>query len=268
MQALRVVFVVLAVAIAGLLGWRTQNLGPTAQPAVNAPALAQPQASQFPERRRAVENEIASAASYSGFFADLKQDFPADYDRLLNGFAVRAAASGHVESPDLYLAEALRGLRQTRGVLAAQAQAEPLGRVFDVEAQILAKLAETAPPLCVDFLYGGTTASFLGFSGSNRDLMAAMADAALQAILDGQTHHVRRPAPSVDDFNVLEQGLVVRGLDDVEIGALLDGKMPDPPLPAERMCAAGRSYLDALQGLPQDTRLKMLALAVELMARS
>jgi len=95
-----------------------------------------------------------------------------------------------------------------------------------------------------------------------------MAEAGLDAILDGQAHRIERPAPTVEDFDLLEDELVARGLDTIEIGALLDGKMPDPPLPAPRMCAAGRAYLDALQNLPEETRLKMYALAVELMARS
>jgi hypothetical protein len=95
-----------------------------------------------------------------------------------------------------------------------------------------------------------------------------MAEAALQAILDGGSHRIERPAPTVDDFNLLEQRLAERGLDGVEIDALLDGKMPEPPLPAARMCAAGRAYLDSLRNLPEEIRLRMFALALELMARS
>ena len=30
---------------------------------------------------------------------------------------------------------------------------------------------------------------------------------------------------------------------DAEIGALLDGKTPDPPISDDRMCAAGKIYL-------------------------
>ena len=271
MQALRIVFVVMAIAILALIGWRgRQPLVPIRQATGAVPRLPalQPR-SKFPTERQSIEAELAATSDYSAFFADLKRDLPGDYERILNGFAAQAAAAkGRVESSDFYLAETLRSLRQSRGILAAQAEASPLSRVFDVQTQILAKLAATAPTLCVDFLYGGASEPFVSFSKGNRDLIAAMAEAALGAIVDGQAHHIQRQAPSVDDFNLLEQELVTRGLDKVEIGALLDGTMPDPPLPAERMCAAGRAYLDALQHLPDDTRLKMYTLAVELMARS
>ena len=244
---------------------RARSAGERREPPL--PAVL-PQLDDLPVERQSIESRLAEAPDYLAFFADLKRAFPADYDRILGGFAARAATSGRVESPDFYLSETLRRLRRTRGILAAQAAAEPLGHVFEVQAQILTKLAATAPPLCVDFLYGGASDEFFDFSEKNRDLIAAMAEAGLAAILDGQAHKIERPAPSVEDFDLLEDELVARGLDTVEIGALLDGNMPDPPLPAQRMCAVGRAYLDALQSLPEETRLKMYALAVELMARS
>lgn len=271
MQALRLVFVALALGIGALLFWRALHPAAPIQPPSAAESRLPanpPQLGALPAERRSVENRFAAAPAYQAFFTDLKRALPADYDSILGGFAARAATSGRVESPDFYLSETLRRLRQTRGILAAQAQAEPLNHVFEVQAQILAKLATTAPPLCVDFLYGGVSDDFFDFSEKNRDLIAAMAEAGLTAILDGQSNKIERSAPTVEDFDLLEKQLVARGLDSVEIGTLLDGKMPDPPLPAQRTCAAGRAYLDALQDLPDDTRLKMFALAVELMARS
>jgi hypothetical protein len=271
MQALRIFFLVFAIAIAALIGWRVRNPEVQLRQAIgieSQSAAVIPRLSQSPPPRLSIEDQLAEAPDYARFFADFKHAFPADYSRIINSLSVRTAANGQFRSPDLYLSETLRDLRQTRGILAAQADPEPLGRVFDVQAQILAKLAATFPTLCLDFLYGGASQSFLDFSAQNRDLIAAMAEAALQAILDGEAKKIQRPAPSVDEFNLLEQDLVARGLDTVEIGALLDGRMPDPPLPAASMCTAGRTYLDALQNLPEETKLKMFALAVELMARS
>ena len=50
--------------------------------------------------------------------------------------------------------------------------------------------------------------------------------------------------------------------------ALLDGKTPDPPIPDDRMCAAGKTYLETLRQMPEDVRGRIEALAVDLMARS
>jgi hypothetical protein len=271
MQTLRLVFVALAIVILTLIGWRAMHkVVPARQvnSGESSPPAILPRFDDLPVQRQSIESRLAEAPAYVAFFADLQRDFPADYDRILGGFAARAAISGRLENPDFYLSETLLRLRQTRGILAAQATAEPLGRIFEVQAQILTKLAATAPPLCVDFLFGGVSDEFFDFSEKNRDLLVTMAEAGLNAILDGQTHKIERPAPTVEDFDLLENALVARGLDTIEIGAVLDGKMPDPPLPAARMCAVGRAYLDALQSLPEDTRLKMYSLAVELMARS
>ena len=58
------------------------------------------------------------------------------------------------------------------------------------------------------------------------------------------------------------------GLDDAAIAALLDGREPDPPLPDDRLCDAGLVYFQALKSLPDESRLRLYALAAELMARS
>ena len=62
--------------------------------------------------------------------------------------------------------------------------------------------------------------------------------------------------------------MAAKGLSQAEIEALLDGKTPDPPLPEARLCKAGRVYLEMLKTLPEPVRLRIYALAVELMARS
>lgn len=58
------------------------------------------------------------------------------------------------------------------------------------------------------------------------------------------------------------------GLSKAEIDALLDGKIPDPPIEDARMCAAGQTYLDVLATLPEVARMRIYALAVQLMANS
>ena len=52
------------------------------------------------------------------------------------------------------------------------------------------------------------------------------------------------------------------------IEALLDGRSPEPAVEDARMCAAGRIYLETLRELPEEIRMRIYALAVELMARS
>ena len=79
---------------------------------------------------------------------------------------------------------------------------------------------------------------------------------------------IERTAPTEADFKALKSALVAKGLDKVEIDALLDGKMPDPPLADARMCAAGQTYLETLRALPEAARLRIYGLAMELMARS
>ena len=99
-------------------------------------------------------------------------------------------------------------------------------------------------------------------------LAGEMAIAGLDAIVDGQAKKNTRQAPSDADFALLEKGMAAKGLSQAEIEALLDGKTPDPPLEDARLCQAGRVYLEMLKTLPEPVRLRIYALAVELMARS
>ncbi len=89
--------------------------------------------------------------------------------------------------------------------------------------------------------YGNATQRFYEFSAKNRDLVVEMAQASLDAILDGRTSRVDRRPPSDADFAQLETALMEQGLGRPEIEALLDGKAPEPPLPDATMCRAGAS---------------------------
>jgi hypothetical protein len=132
----------------------------------------------------------------------------------------------------------------------------------------LKALGDTDPHLCVDFLYGGATQSYFDFSMSHRPLVAAMAVAGLDAIIDGQAKKVARQAPTDADFQKLEQALTAKGLSKSEIGVLIDGKTPDPPIADARMCLAEQIHFGVLKSLPDDLRSRIYGLAVELMART
>jgi hypothetical protein len=107
-----------------------------------------------------------------------------------------------------------------------------------------------------------------GVHAQNRDLVAAMAIAGIDAIHDGEIKRIERPAPTGRDFDALEKALRAKGLDTPEIEALLDGKAGDPPIGDAKKCLAGQVYLESLAAMPESTRLRIYSLAVELMARS
>ena len=66
---------------------------------------------------------------------------------------------------------------------------------------------------------------------------------------------------------MFEAALKKAGLSQPEIDALLGGKTPDPPLPDVKMCRRPH-YLQTLAGLPDQTRMRIYSLAIDLMARS
>jgi hypothetical protein len=218
--------------------------------------------------RSSIEARLAQVPEYQRFFDRLRLTLPSQYEATLNGFADRLVATGKEQSVDTYLSEAVRDLRQARGALAAKADGTALARIFDVQLAMLDALSKTDQRLCVDFLYGGATESFYQFAAKNRQLAGEMAIAGLDAIVDGQAKKNTRQAPSDADFALLEKGMAAKGLSQAEIEALLDGKTPDPPLEDARLCQAGRVYLEMLKTLPEPVRLRIYALAVELMARS
>jgi hypothetical protein len=95
-----------------------------------------------------------------------------------------------------------------------------------------------------------------------------MAQASLDAILDGRTSRVERRPPTDDDFAQLESALMEQGLGRPEIEALLDGKEPQPPLPDAMLCRAGGVYLQTLRAMPEEMRMRIYGLAVEVLART
>lgn len=238
-----------------------------------APSSPPAQASTAPAEahaaaRQSVEALIAQVPEYQRFFDRLRLTLPSEYETTLDSFADRLVATGKEESVDVYLSDAVRKLRQNRGALAAKADAGPLGHIFDVQLAMLNALSGADQRLCVDFLYGGASEAFYQFSARNRQLASDMAIAGLDAIVDGEAKKNQREPPSDADFHMLESAMTGSGLSQPEIEALLDGKAPDPPLDDARLCKAGRVYLEMLKTLPEPVRLRIYALAVELMARS
>lgn len=230
-----------------------------------SPALSGPL--DLATARQIVETEIAQSPEYAPFFARLRETFTADYEKMLKDFATRLSETRTEQSADYYLSEAVRRLRQTRGALAAKAEPEAMSRVFARQLDVL-KAVATDKKLCVAFLYGANNQDFQRFAAAQRPLVADMATAGLEAMVSGKDRDLAREQPTEADFKALETALAARGLGKVEIDALLDGKMPDPPLDDARMCAAGQTYLEVLRTLPQASRTRIYGLALELMAKS
>lgn len=218
--------------------------------------------------RHTIETLIATTPEYDRFFARLREAFTADYESALNEFATRLSETKQEQSVDYYLSEAVRRLRQSRGVLAARAEPEPMSNVFARQLEVLQAVAQEDKKMCVAFLYGATNLDFQHFASTRRGLVADMALAGLEAMVSGQAKKIQREQPTEADFKLLEAALADRGLNKVEIDALLDGKMPDPPLEDAKMCGAGQTYLEVLRTLPEPTRMRIYGLALELMARS
>lgn len=217
---------------------------------------------------RALAGKIKTAPEYAAFFDRLKTAFPLDYETFLASLSEHAADDGDIGSADFVMAEAMRALRLSRGALAAKAGKDALEHVFDLQLAMLQALGAKDPNLCVNFLYGAGSTELLAFSAANRGLVTAMALAAADAISDGQMKKAEREPPTEEDFDFLEKVLRAKGLDTKEIEALLDGKVQSPAAAAERMCRAGQIYLETIAAMPEDSRLRIYCLAMELMARS
>lgn len=218
--------------------------------------------------RQTVETLIAATPEYGRFFARLRETFTADYESAIDDFSTRLAETKEEQSVDYYLSEAVRRLRQARGVQAAKAEPAAMAAVFAKQLEVLQAAAQTDKRMCVAFLYGATNLDFQRFAATRRELVSDMALAGLEAMVSGQNKKITRDPPNEADFRVLEKALADRGLDKLEIDALLDGKMPDPPLDDAKMCGAGQTYFEVLHMMPEATRLRIYALALELMARS
>jgi hypothetical protein len=274
MHVLRVALLILSVlgvggvAIAHFLVSRPIEAGsaPIAAPAELDARQASPE--EIAAARQKIVEVLAATPEYAQVVDRLSMLFPADYEAFLMAASRRSSATGEVPSADVLVFEAARTLRASRGILAAKAGAAALDHVFELQRALLRALALEDPRLCVDFLYGGADEGFFRFSAQNRALVARFALAGLAAITDGQAERIDREAPTRGDLEALEDGLRAKGLEPDEIDAILDGKMADPPIEDERLCRAGRIYLDVLAGLPEPERMRLYGFALELMARS
>jgi hypothetical protein len=227
-----------------------------------------PSSYEIAAARRVFEEKLKTAPEYTIFFDRLKSTFPHEYEAFLAGFSKRLATTGEIGSVDFLMAEAVRSLRLSRGILAAKAGNPALEHIFELQSSMLGVLAAKDPHLCVDYLNGAESAGFFKFSAQNRGLVAAIGIAEIDAIHDGDVKAVERQAPTETDFDALEKALRDAGLGTPEIEALLDGKASNPPIAEAKMCRAGQIYLETLAAMPEQSRLRIYGFAVELMARS
>jgi hypothetical protein len=218
-----------------------------------------------PAAQAALLDKISQTPEYQPFFMRLRALYPLDYEAALNAGAGEGMDKAG-NAADLFLNESVRQLRQTRGLTGARAGGQALDRLFELHLKILRQLAGGDAALCVDFLNGAPAGRFGDFTGGHRALMADWASAGLEAISDGAEKKIDREAPTPHDFDDLEKRLLDKGLDKPAIDLLLDGKEPNPPLTDEQACHNGIVYLDAMQSLPELQRLRLYALALEVMA--
>lgn len=272
---LRLVLLSLAALIAITLGidflFEAQQPNRANAPKVAAapPATAHAPAESLLPIREKIEAEITEQSpDYARFFARLQAVLPGEYDDVLDHFAKQAAEGTDMSNIDALVSQAVRDVRISNGILAAKADGPALSHIFDLQLQMMQALAAKNPKLCVDFLYGGASQAFFQFSAENRKLVSDMAIAGLDAIANGRANKIDRAAPTDADFTELESAMKTQGLTDAEISAILDGKTPTPPIPDARMCDVGQIYLKTLASLPEEVRLRIYGLAVELMARS
>lgn len=216
---------------------------------------------------RLFQNTLKGAPEYAGFFDRMKAAFPSEYEAFLETAARRSAVSGDIGSVDLHLAEAVRALRLSRGESAAKAGKPALERIFDLQLAMLKALAVKDPRLCAGYLSGGESPGYFEFAAENRRLVAEVAIAGIDAIIDGEAKQVHREVPTAEEFDGLERLLRAKGLGSPEIGALLDGTVSNPPVDDEKMCSAGQIYLETLASMPDEVRLRIYGLAAGLMAR-
>ena len=269
MKALRIVLLGLAGLI--IAGWTWRLLHPntsvqtTQSAAPSIPAPVQPSTN---DAQAAVLSRLADVAVYAPFFERLKAEFPGDYKTLVDNATAIVTKGGHVPNPERLMTSAVRTLRQSHGILASKAAAEPLTSLFAAQSGMVDALGAADPSMCTDFLYGGTSANFMAFMATHRDLLEGLAIATLAAISSGRSKLIDYDSPTGDDFDKLTDALKAKSLSDDEIAALLDGKTFDPPLPDQRLCEAGSLYLHILQTMPEDLRVRVYALSAQLLARS
>ncbi len=267
MRELRLVMLGLAAVMLLLLavGFIGRALHPPAHNQSVSGAASRPAVG---DTRAAVETAIADAPDYARFFDRLRLAFPSDYETIVASLAAGPAQRGAEPDVDVMMADAVTALRRAHGALAAKASDAALGQIFASNLREMQALGEVNPGLCVAFLFGAGGPGFASFSADHRALVADAAIAGLDAISSGRTDQVTRAAPSDADFQRLDQALTSKGLSRPQIEALLDGKTADPPIPDAEMCQAGQTYLATLATLPEESRDRLYALAVDLMAKS
>jgi hypothetical protein len=280
-RTIRIAILALAAVLAAAFGsWflATQGDKPTAiEPPLKARAVTThsiaPDDGAPPETGEAVvsaeqaalQEKIGQTSEYQPFFARLRALYPADYEAALKAGAAQGMDKSD-NAADLFLNESVRQLRQNRGLVGARAGGQALDHLFELHLKVLRQLAVGDAALCVDFLNGAPAGRFGDFTGGHRALMADWASAGLEAIGDGAEKKIDREAPTPQDFDDLEKRLLDKGLDKSAIDLLLDGKEPNPPLTDEETCYNGIVYLEAMQSLPDLQRLRLYALALEVMA--
>ncbi len=264
MRELRLVMLGLAVVMLLLVG--AGFIGRALHPPRYDRATATTREAATP--RGTVEVAIADTPDYTRFFDRLRLAFPSDYDTIMSSLAAGQAQRGGEPDADVMMADAVAALRRLHGGLAAQASDTALGQIFATNLREMKALGEVNPALCVSFLFGASGAGFAGFAADHRALVADAAIAGLDAISSGRTEKVARARPDDADFQQLDAALAAKGLTRPQIEALLDGKTADPPIPDAEMCQAGQSYLATLATLPEASRDRLYALAVDLMGKS
>jgi hypothetical protein len=102
-------------------------------------------------------------------------------------------------------------------------------------------LAAKDPHLCVNFLNGGESQGFFELSAQYRCLVAAMAMAGIDAILDNEIKRIERPAPAGADFDAVEEALRAKDVP-AKMGALnnIIYKFPRTGCPEGRKRRCGR----------------------------
>jgi hypothetical protein len=253
----------------------TESAPPAAPPLAVKPVVTQPIAPEplqqvfvppDPELESAWADKLRAIPDYQAFFTRMRADFPSEWTEALR----EASGEGGLaksEGVDLLMSLAVRGARQNSGLLAAKARAPALDKLFAQQLVVARQLASADPALCLDFLNGAAAGRFTLFAATHRAVMAGQALAGLDAIQDGARAKIQRDAPSQADFDVLEKALRQKGLSPPAIALLLDGKAPDPPIPDDQACKNGVAYLETLAGLDEPLRLRLYALAVQLMSR-
>jgi hypothetical protein len=167
---------------------------------------------------------------------------------------------------DLLMSLAVQAARRKSGLLAARADGVALDRLFARQLVVARQLAANDSALCVDFLNGAAAQRFTLFAATHRALMAEQALAGLEAISDGGKAKIQRETPTQGDFDTLEKALREKGLSAEAIALLLDGKPPEKPIPDDQACRNGVAYLETLAKLDEPARMRLYALAVQLMA--